>query len=697
MALALYIISLAMSSGLVGVTCREILGRYGYVAGLDMGLLVAGAFGGAYAASQLLYMTLLRMLKPTQSPGPALVEVLSQAGAAALLPLAAHIEVPWPHPALEKAEVLVFLGAFGAIHVFFKLGSFYASIRGLPSGRFGAVGWLVGSVVLALVSVWCADRWYGKAMEWQPGTAGEEALYAAGDQWAMARVAPDGAVVSSVQEPYDNQCLTVRWANLPVEETIGEPLETIYVSARLEGDEVSERSYEVALPASGWAQMRIPSVEIPANLKRCSITWSAGETPSWQKLLGLPPLTRSSRRVLMSGPLRHIEAAQSNTPSVIILMVDGLGANHVSSLGYKRKTTPNLDALGAGGAAFVNAYTPAPEAAAACMSALTGVSPLKHGFLGKRSGPLPTRYQTLAEALQRIRYATAAFTESDGTGGSGMGRESGFDRGMEVFDSAYEATPPPGHEKCGSALTLQKAQAWVEQNAGQQFLLFVRLRELMDLTWRERYAPGFAPDGATGSPVDTYDSALLYLDGQIGQFVKNVRSSAGADNVCLVVAGSFGLDFGRGGTSAPTYGLTEESLHVPLCFWGSGVRATGRRDAIVTIEDIAATLLEGCRTGFSYVIAGKEILRNAYPKDVVSVYGSPLALSLRSDPWRFTWQSGQDPFTGAQLGDAGPVELFDVKQAAKRGAKQDQLARYEAIVERFTGKLKVYLEQERAP
>ena len=46
-------------------------------------------------------------------------------------------------------------------------------------------------------------------------------------------------------------------------------------------------------------------------------------------------------------------------PNILLVSIDTLRADHVSSYGYHRKTTPNLDRFAEEGARFNNAYSTA--------------------------------------------------------------------------------------------------------------------------------------------------------------------------------------------------------------------------------------------------------------------------------------------------------------------------------------------------
>jgi len=696
--MALYMVSLGLSAGLMGVFAHEVLDELGYVHGLESDVMVAGAVACAYACVQLLYMAVVRLLKPTRSPGPLFAETLSHLAALAFIPYLMDMAVKWPHPVLYKVEPLVYLAGFGAVHAFFKLASFYAAIRGKPCGRFWALGWLVASMLCAATGYWAVIQWLGVSRAVQPQAAGAEHHYRVGGQYAAARAVPEGAVVAYGLSDYPDPCLTLRWANVPDPGAEVEPLERIHVSITIEGEETRKRSFALTLNPDSWRGLQISAASMPPKARRCSILWQKQEPPAWHRLLeplGLSPIAASNAQVLLSGPFEHEGRGASGEPSFVVIVAEGLGAAHVSGFGYERATTPALDGLAAHAMVYPEAYTPAPEAEAACMSLLTGVTPLTHGYLGSSHGPLGEDRETLAEVLQAERYATAAFTEGEATGEGDLVFGSGFERGFEVFDASYRAAASDPDGPTGSASTLERVSQWIDDHADSKFLVFVRLRELREPRWEERYAPGFAPDEGEPTPRDVYDSAVAYLDGELGALIDHIRSGPAGHHVCLVVTSAYGLDFSAGRDALPVVGLTEDSLRVPLILYGPQLRRTGRQPHRVSLEDVAATLFSLAHTGVGYVIDGRSLVENPQPKDPISMFGSPLALSLRSDQWRYSWQSGWRPFAEEPTDPAGDVELYDVKQAEKQGYKRDAMRARHDLVAQYRARLKTYLKRHR--
>ncbi|MEM6797778.1 MAG: sulfatase-like hydrolase/transferase, partial [Acidobacteriota bacterium] len=121
-------------------------------------------------------------------------------------------------------------------------------------------------------------------------------------------------------------------------------------------------------------------------------------------------------------------APQYSRPPIVVVNIDTLRADHLGSYGYRRDTSPNLDALAAESVRFEWAFAQAPSTAPSQASILTGRYPRSHGRqLGtERVDP---QVETLAEALSEAGYRTAAFVD-----GGLMSTGAGLEQGFEVYN-----------------------------------------------------------------------------------------------------------------------------------------------------------------------------------------------------------------------------------------------------------------------
>lgn len=120
--------------------------------------------------------------------------------------------------------------------------------------------------------------------------------------------------------------------------------------------------------------------------------------------------------------------------NIVLVTSDSVRADHCSFMGYKRKTTPNLDKMAKKGLCFENACAPSSRTIPSMVSFFTGDliteyincnSLEKFGENGKLN---LKRKKTLAESLSERGYTTGAFNPN-----TYASRYFGFDKGFDYF------------------------------------------------------------------------------------------------------------------------------------------------------------------------------------------------------------------------------------------------------------------------
>lgn len=121
-------------------------------------------------------------------------------------------------------------------------------------------------------------------------------------------------------------------------------------------------------------------------------------------------------------------SAQPDRPNVLLISIDTLRADHVSCLGYARRTTPNLDRLAEDGIVFRNAAAASPWTVPSHMSMFTGLYPSFHGLLSTKMS-MADGITTLADVLKANGYTTAAYVT-----GPMLNAKFGYGKGFEFYD-----------------------------------------------------------------------------------------------------------------------------------------------------------------------------------------------------------------------------------------------------------------------
>ncbi len=305
---------------------------------------------------------------------------------------------------------------------------------------------------------------------------------------------------------------------------------------------------------------------------------------------------------------------QERAWNVVLISIDTLRADHLSSYGYERETSPNLDRLASAGVLFEGAYAHAPKTAPSHMSLMTSVLPEVHRVgnrvQGRRGARLSPGLPTLAELLHDAGYQTVAFT-SGGNVGGGLGFRRGFER--------YEHLSVDARESFG------RAADWVAGSPSQPFFLFVHTYQthapyLPPPGYYELYTdPGYAGripgrPGAHrgrapgefmrladfGDPSDVahlqdlYDGCIRYVDDRLGSLLDALEEAGASDDTIVIVASDHGEEFlEHAGSGHST--LFDEVLRVPLIFRmppALGDRPGLRVREPVGLVDVVPTILE---------------------------------------------------------------------------------------------------------
>lgn len=122
----------------------------------------------------------------------------------------------------------------------------------------------------------------------------------------------------------------------------------------------------------------------------------------------------------------NIELRMPRKPDILLLILDTLRRDHLSSYGYTRDTSPHLDALSAEMTVFDRAVAPAQWTIPSHASIFTGLYPSGHQ-LTQASGKLSGHHPTLAEILQVDGYHTAGFSNNPLVGVLNNDLTRGFD------------------------------------------------------------------------------------------------------------------------------------------------------------------------------------------------------------------------------------------------------------------------------
>ncbi len=338
--------------------------------------------------------------------------------------------------------------------------------------------------------------------------------------------------------------------------------------------------------------------------------------------------------------LARLPQASSGAPNVLVIVVDTLRADHLSSYNYARPTSPNIDRIAQQGTVFENAISACSWSLPSHVSMITGLYQFQHGVSNVQpmpvlgaSTPSFRGALTLGEALERRGYRTGAFSanrtwfshdlgfgrgflhfedyfhspadmwvrtlfgrefsriylsRSDHSKPKRLLRWLGFDSLLDLDDEGVGANGgAPGVRKRASEVN-REVLRWVDADR-RPFLVFLNYFDV-----HEPYGGpyGYAQPWPQKSPIDQYDDSVKYVDDSIGTLTTELEKRGLMGNTIVVVTSDHGEGLWQHGL--PTHGeaLYREQIHVPLIFWYPGHVPAGQRvSANVTNAAIPATLM----------------------------------------------------------------------------------------------------------
>ncbi len=301
------------------------------------------------------------------------------------------------------------------------------------------------------------------------------------------------------------------------------------------------------------------------------------------------------------GPLPGGDDAR---PDIVLVSIDSLRADHLSSYGYHRPTTPHLDDLAEDGLRFTRARAASPWTLPSHLTMLTGRWPTEHQVVEDDLALAPS-VPVVTEALNAAGYATAAFVSTVYVSGG-----YGFARGFDTYQD-YAITE---QSNLAHAVRVDKlvadATKWVQENGKDKpVFLFLHIYDVHypynpPAPWNERFDRAGEPEELKyrtykffqkrplskrkmAHQVAQYDESLAWVDAELGKLRDAWWWSRRPAN--WIVTADHGEEFGERGSWGHAHTLYREALEIPLIVAGPGVDEAVRDDAVGTI-DIAATI-----------------------------------------------------------------------------------------------------------
>jgi choline-sulfatase len=258
-----------------------------------------------------------------------------------------------------------------------------------------------------------------------------------------------------------------------------------------------------------------------------------------------------------------VPASVPKDANIVLLTIDTARADHFGMYGYKRPTSPTLDAIAADGTVFEAGWAHAPSTRYSMPAILTGRMPLDvyYDYAIEGWPGLSPKATTLCEALGPLGFVTGAITNY-----WYFDRARRMDQGCTEYDNEnarlHNGVAGAGPEQTKGSSSKQqtdKAIAFVERHAEKRWFLWVHYYDPHYAYEPHPEVPSFGIDR-----VALYDGELRFTDFHIARLVDTLRAKGLYEKTIFVITGDHGEGFGEHNIDLHGYHLYAAQTKVPF-------------------------------------------------------------------------------------------------------------------------------------
>lgn len=321
-------------------------------------------------------------------------------------------------------------------------------------------------------------------------------------------------------------------------------------------------------------------------------------------------------------------SAKNGGANIVLITIDTLRADHLSSYGYERETSPHIDTIAEKGFIFKNTIAPSSWTSPSMVSLFTSVYPISHGVVHGfvkdkkivNQEVFSDQLVTLTEMLQSQGYTTFGVASN-----LHLCEDFGFARGFDYF-KCLSFHPAPSVNKTLDSWEEKIKQAdkfflwlhyfdphhyyrprapWITEYTSIELTQKLKLykkptKELWSLI------PQFQEDPQTLSNlIALYDSEINFVDSHIEEVIKKYDFDK---DVLLVITSDHGEAFLDHGMIDHGYSLYGETVNVPLIVKLPHQQKGKTVDQPVSLLDVMPTILTVLDIPYPEQIRGEPLL-----------------------------------------------------------------------------------------
>jgi arylsulfatase A-like enzyme len=246
---------------------------------------------------------------------------------------------------------------------------------------------------------------------------------------------------------------------------------------------------------------------------------------------------------------------------VVFIVIDTLRADRLSSYGYERPTSPIMDQVARHGVRFDRVISQSSYTKTSMASLWTSTYPVTNGIL-RWNHALPAAAELPAETLRRHGYETVGIYRN-----GWLAEKFGFGQGFDTYlmpsfgpdpERFHRVAPGPKSLIGTDEGVTASAQEFLRSAGDRKFFLYLHYMDV------HQYA--YDADSAQFGPSysDAYDSAIRWVDRNVGAVLKTLEEAQLLGRTLVVIASDHGEGFGEHGLEGHGRSLYREVTQVPL-------------------------------------------------------------------------------------------------------------------------------------
>jgi len=252
--------------------------------------------------------------------------------------------------------------------------------------------------------------------------------------------------------------------------------------------------------------------------------------------------------------------AERDDLNVLFILVDTMRAEHLSSYGNKRNTSPLIDRLAHSGVRFAHQTAQSTWTKSSMVSLWTGLYPVRTGVT-RFDDVIPPEALLAPERLRKAGFHTVGLYRN-----GWVAPTFGFDQGFDVYEKPMPTPLPPNvkrenptvSDKGSDQGVIEAAQEFLRVSGHDRWFLYLHLMDLHEYI----YSAETAVFG--GRYKDIYDNSILWTDETLGYLIETLADLGLLDKTLIVLSSDHGEAFLERGSEGHAREVYRETTEVPF-------------------------------------------------------------------------------------------------------------------------------------